>query len=659
MSRVWKRTLLLIVLSSVAVIALWMTPLQGVERSAGLSALYALRGTREPPESVVIVALDAASAQRLGVPRRPDLWPRRFHAALIDGLVNSGARAIGFDLLFEQPGDPADDTALAAALERAGNVVLAERVVRKLVRGHQGNVLGGVDHLIRPMPLLAQAAWVTAPFVLPKTLDGVFEFWTFPTGSGGSPSMPVRLFERWSLAHGQAGDYPAGAGDRLALNLYGPFGTLPIIPYADAMARFTAGDTLPEVAGKVVLVGLAEPNQSLQFDAYRTPYSTPDGVDINGVELAATAIANMVEGSSLRPLGPWQTLGFVLGWTVLLAVVWGFARANVAALSSLVLVLGFGAGAVFLFSVEFLWLPVIFPLLVVPVIVAGLGIAMKYRRARGRHRSLQRMLGASDGRGAFARLASVLETQADGRVVRAVCLSSDIKAYTALAEGLSPDAARDVLNRYLSLFLPTVEAFGGDVTDLVGDSIMCLWVVGKDEAGACRRALAAARVLDEKMNRTCADGALPTRFGLHLGDVFFGELGVGDRVEIRPVGDVVNTASRIQSACKMLGVTLLASEAVMRHVDAAETITLGRFQFKGKQDPVALAAVPGELCPLDCKAPFERGIIHFSLDDMAGAKAAFDQVIARAGDHGPALFYARVCRTPSMHQDGVVVLTQA
>jgi adenylate cyclase len=161
------------------------------------------------------------------------------------------------------------------------------------------------------------------------------------------------------------------------------------------------------------------------------------------------------------------------------------------------------------------------------------------------------------------------------------------------------------------------------------------------------------------MNRACAEGALPTRFGLHLGDVFFGELGVGDRVEIRPVGDVVNTASRIQSACKMLGVTLLASEAVMRYADAADTITLGRFQFKGKQDPVALAAVPGEHCPLSCKAPFERGIIHFSLDDMAAAQAVFDDVISRSGDHGPALFYARVCRTPSMHQDGVVVLTRA
>lgn len=659
MSRVWKRTLLLIVLSSVAVVSLWMTPLQGVERSAGLSALYALRGVRQPPESVVIVALDAASAQRLGVPRRPDLWPRRFHAALIDGLVSSGATAIGFDLLFEQPGDAADDTALATALARAGNVVLAERVVRKLVRGHQGDVLGGVDHLIRPMPLLAQSAWVTAPFVLPKTLDGVFEFWTFPTGSGGNPSMPVRLYERWSLAHGQTGEYPSGAGDRLALNLYGPFGTLPIIPYADAMARFTAGDTMPEVAGKVVLVGLAEPNQSLQFDAYHTPYSTPDGVDINGVELAATAISNMVEGSSLRQWGVWENLCFVLGWTVLLCVVWGFARANVAAVASVVLLMLFGAGAVFLFAVEYLWLPVVFPLLVVPVIVAGVGIAMKYRRTQGRHRSLRRMLGSSDGRGTFGRLANVLETQIDGRVVRAVCLSTDIKAYTALAEGLSPDEARDVLNRYLSLFLPTVEASGGDVTDLVGDSIMCLWPVGKDEAGACRRALEAARVLDERMNRTCPDGALPTRFGLHLGDVFFGELGVGDRVEIRPVGDVVNTASRIQSACKILGVTLLASEAVMRHADASQAVALGRFLFKGKQDPVALAAIPGEHCALACKAAFERGLIHFLLDDMGNARSAFDEVIARDDKHGPAQFYARVCGTPSMRQAGVVVLTQA
>ncbi len=576
----------------------------------------------------------------------------------MDGLSRSGAVAIGFDLLFEQPGVEADDKAFAGALTRAGNVVLAERVVRHLVKGAEGNVLAGVDRLIRPAPVLAEAAWVTAPFVLPKTLDGVFEFWTFPTGSGGNPSMPVRLFERWSEHYGHQPDYPAGAGDRLALNLYGPFGTLPIMTYADAFERIAAGDVLPEVEGKVVLVGLAEPNQSLQFDAYRTPYSTPDGVDINGVELAATAIANMVEGSSLTRWVGAKALVLVLGWTGVLALLWGVARAHVAGLLTLVLMVMFGAAAVAAFSSAFVWVPVVFPLIVSPLLVVGFGMAIKYRRARGRHRRLQQMLESDGGQGTFARLAGALESRRDGGVVRAVCLSSDIAAYTALAEGMSPDEARDMQNRYLSHFLPLVESHGGDVTDLVGDSIMCLWVVGKDEAGACRRAMAAAMALDERMNHARPEGTLPTRFGLHVGDVFFGELGVGDRVEIRPVGDVVNTASRIQSACKPLGVSVLASEAVMRHLDPDEVCHLGRFQFKGKQDALPLATLGSAGCPSDAVDEFERALTRFAADDIPGALAAFSAVLARFDSHGPAHFYAKVCQTPSMYSDGVVVLAR-
>ncbi len=659
MSRLWKRTLLLLVLSVIGVGALWLTPLQGLERSTGLTALYAFRGIRTPPDSVVIVALDARSAQQLGVPRRPDLWPRRFHAAMIDGLHDSGAVAIGVDLLFEQEGDAQDDQALASALRRAGNVVLAERVVRHLIHAEEGELLAGMDRLIRPFDLLAEAAWVTAPFLLPKTLDGVFEFWTFPTGAGGNPSMPVRLYERWASHHGHQSEYPAGAGDRLALNLYGPFGTVPIISYADALKRFSAGMRLPEVEGKVVLVGLAEPNQSLQFDAYRTPYSTPDGVDINGVELAATAIANMAEGSSLVRVGGSSAFMLVCLWTAFLAVMWSVARADVAAVGSVIGVAAYGVAAVGLFTVLFVWPPLIFPMLVAPIVVAGIGMALKYRFARGRKRRLQQLIGNDERAGALSRLGRMLDTRPEGRVVRAVCLSSDIAAYTSRAEGMSPAAARDMLNQYLAAFLPIVESHGGDVTDLVGDSLMSLWVVGHDEAGACRSAVEAALQLNEKMNRIGGEGTLPTRFGLHLGDVFFGELGVGERLEIRPVGDVVNTASRVQSACKTLGVTMLASELVTRYLDAERVCPVGAFRFKGKSEPVPLSMLDLSDLPAELKHRFEAALALFLAEQIDEAKSAFAAISDQWPSYVPAHFFLKACVVPALRDGGTVVLTRA
>ena len=652
MKRVWLRAVLLIALALVLVTALWMSPLQRLERSAGLPALYAVRGIRPPPPEVVIVALDAASAQQLGVPARPDLWPRRLHATLVDGLVRSGARAIGFDLLFERPGDPAEDAALSAALARAGNVVLAERVVRNPVRAGNGAVLGSVDRLIRPLPALAEAAWATAPFVLPKTPDGVYEFWAFPGGAGGQASMPVRLHARAALA----APPPGAPADVLGLNLYGPFGTIALITYDAALRLLDGGDATARFGGRLVLVGLAEPNQSLQFDAYRTPYTSADGVDISGVELAATALANLIDGSSLHRLEGAPALVLVLAWSGLLAVLWAVARTSVACVLSAVLVLAYGLFALRSFAVDFVWLPVVFPLLVAPLLVSALAVALKYRQARARHRRLQRLLGIDRDAGPLARLAGGLEARRDGRVVRAVCLCSDIAAYTTLAEGCSPERARDMLNRYLEHFLPIVEAHGGDATDIVGDSIMSLWVVGADTVDACVRALSAARALDACMNGGAREGALPTRFGLHLGEVFFGEVGAGERTEIRPIGDVVNTASRIQNACKPLGLTLLASEAVMAHVADVPACQVGRFRLKGKRDALALLALDPKICQDDVRSRFATALQRFSGGDAAGAQAAFDDILARAPDHGPARFYAGLCAAPHLPEDGLVVL---
>jgi len=659
LSRLWKRTLLLVVLAVLGVGTLWLTPLQGLERSTGLGALYAFRGIRTPPDSVVIVALDAQSAQQLGVPRRPDLWPRRLHARMVDGLVASGAVAIGFDLLFEQAGDPADDQAFAEALQRAGNVVLAERVVRHLIHAEEGELLAGMDRLIRPIDSLALAAWVTAPFLLPKTTDGVFEFWTFPTGAGGNPSMPVRLYEKWSSHHQHARNYPTGAGDRLALNLYGPFGTIPIISYADALDLFAQGGRADGVAGKVVLVGLAEPNQSLQFDAYRTPYSAADGVDINGVELAATAIANMIEGSSLVRVGGVGALILVCGWTAALALMWSLVRADVAAVGTLIGVAAYGVAAVGVFTVLYVWPPLIFPMVVVPIVVAGIGMALKYRFARGRKRRLHQLIGTDQDESAMARLGRMLDERPEGRVVRAVCLSSDIAAYTSRAEGISPDEARDMLNRYLAEFLPVVESHGGDVTDLVGDSLMSLWIVGDDEAEACRRAVDAALKLNRKMNRLGGEGSLPTRFGLHLGEVFFGELGVGERLEIRPVGDVVNTASRIQSACKPLGVTMLASQLVSRHLDGTQVCEVGAFRFKGKSEPLPLSLLDLEGMSGELKARFERAVSLFLGARVDEAQAAFSDISEQWPAYAPAHFFQRVCLVPSLRDGTTIVLTRA
>ncbi len=122
----------------------------------GLDLLFTLRGALPPPQSIVLVAIDESSMAEI---KRQWPWPRSLHARLIRQLHQAGAAVIGFDILFAEPSEPAEDQALALALHEAGNGVLSSAlsvVNDPLFR-----------HTIRidPISALRETAWVGGAFV--------------------------------------------------------------------------------------------------------------------------------------------------------------------------------------------------------------------------------------------------------------------------------------------------------------------------------------------------------------------------------------------------------------------------------------------------------------------------------------------------------------
>src|SRR5262245_28093517 len=104
-------------------------PAINLEKSGGLDALFVLRGQRTPPAGVCVVAIDDDSYDVEGQDRLLG-WPRGRHADLIRTLKREGAKAVAFDVLFDQPGaDPAQDEEFRAALAEAKNVVLGASIV--------------------------------------------------------------------------------------------------------------------------------------------------------------------------------------------------------------------------------------------------------------------------------------------------------------------------------------------------------------------------------------------------------------------------------------------------------------------------------------------------------------------------------------------------
>jgi adenylate cyclase len=172
-----------------------------VEENAGLELLFKLRGVRKTSSEVVVVSIDRESSDHLKVSDSPEKWPRSLHARLVDKLARAGARVIIFDVYFTEPRVPKEDIALAQAMKKARNVVLAEPLKAREIP--MTDAVRSVAHTIvkpvKPIALLSQSAVATAPFVLPTLPVKVNQYWVFQTSAGDSPTFPVVAFQLYAL----------------------------------------------------------------------------------------------------------------------------------------------------------------------------------------------------------------------------------------------------------------------------------------------------------------------------------------------------------------------------------------------------------------------------------------------------------------------------
>src|SRR3569623_1356734 len=119
--------------------------------------------------------------------------PRALHARLVDRLHEAGADTIVFDIHFKEPRD--DDGGFAAALRRAGNVVLFAYLDRD-----NAEPLAQVERLIPPTPALAESAAAIAPFALPQLPERVSRYWSLQESAGGAATLPLAALEQYALA---------------------------------------------------------------------------------------------------------------------------------------------------------------------------------------------------------------------------------------------------------------------------------------------------------------------------------------------------------------------------------------------------------------------------------------------------------------------------
>ena len=572
-------------------------------------------GRKAPREDIVIAWIDQDSLEFMDQNDVPFPWPRSVYEAILGYALEGGAKAVAFDLLFDQRGVVAEDDALfAEALAARENVALANKLVTFRAGGRNAEETARQVARARALgPLADPAAARERGYVLPiEELDAAARH----TGFVNVRPDADKVYRRYDAARtlvdadgAELGAVPslaaalwlAGGGDpaalterrsqRFLLNLRGPEYTF---EHVKAVNLLVSVNNLAEGAeplypperfkDKYVLVGI-------HAEGYEDAHPTPLSRTFPGVELHATALDNLLSGDALRELGHGRLLGACgaalgVGAVFLLPGVAVPSAALAALLAALV-------GAAFLAFAGGLVVPLAAPLL---GLAFGGGGAFAWRvGVEGRQR--REMRRAFSSYMAPEVLAEVLKDPnhvALGGEAREVTLFfSDLAGFTGLAEHIGPEALVAFLNDYFTRMCEPLLAEHGVIDKFIGDAIMALFgapLGGRDHAtDAVRAALAAAAVSEGIAAELAAAGKPPieTRIGLHTGPAIVGNMGSAKRFDYTAIGDTVNLASRLEGANKAFGTRILVSETTWARA-AAHVLgrEVGRVGVKGREEPI-------------------------------------------------------------------------
>jgi adenylate cyclase len=197
-----------------------------------------------------------------------------------------------------------------------------------------------------------------------------------------------------------------------------------------------------------------------------------------------------------------------------------------------------------------------------------------------------------------------------GRIVRgvadrihAVLWYSDLKDFTTLADASAPDEVIPLLNDYADAVISAIHDKGGDVLKLIGDGVLAIFG-GAEPDETCRRALLAEAKMRKRLAELSATRKAEGRpvasvnLGLHLGDVFYGNIGSKTRLDFTVIGPAVNEVSRIVAMCRSADRNVLLSSdfvAATPEPECSRLVSIGRFALRGVSRAQDLYTIDPEL----------------------------------------------------------------
>lgn len=262
-----------------------------------------------------------------------------------------------------------------------------------------------------------------------------------------------------------------------------------------------------------------------------------------------------------------------------------------------------------------------------------------------------------------------------GKSITATILFSDIRGFTTLTEELGAQGTVALLNEYFTLMVDCIQKEGGILDKFIGDAIMAAFGIplahDDDEDRAVRAAIGMVNKLREWNRERVGQGKKPVRIGIGLNtdSIVSGNIGSPKRTDYTVIGDGVNLASRLESACKQYSASILISENTYSKLKGTYRIRkVDRVVVKGKTEPVCIYEVldyhTEESFPnlMDGINNFTHGLALYQKGQWDKAAEAFRRALTANGNDKLSELYIDRCEhmkkhPPSAEWDGVWVMT--
>lgn len=393
-------------------------------------------------------------------------------------------------------------------------------------------------------------------------------------------------------------------GAEIKLHFYGKGGDF---DYIDAFKVYVAKKLMDEegetkdvlevkkrLEGKIVFLGVTGTGG---FDLRAVPTSKI----YPGVEIHTTALKNLKDKSFIIDLKPFLYIIFSIFFTFLFYIILIKSKFLYQVFSLIIFVLFLTGFNFYLFSKNINF-SLSFPVISFTFLFLS-NLMIDYSKAKKERKKIEATFSRYVSPSVLNYLLS-RETlpELGGEVREITVLFSDIRNFTNISEKTSPDILVKWLNEYFSLMVPIIFKHNGTLDKFIGDAIMAFWGAPLPDENHSQNALNCAKEMLfelKEWNKKRKENNLPALnigIGLNSGKALTGNIGADlgkiKNFQFTALGDVVNTASRLEGLNKELKTEILLSEEVKKNLpENVELKYLGEYKVKGKEEPVKIYTI--------------------------------------------------------------------